>query len=293
MREPPFYSIYGVPADAWTTGPVHVERVNDRASLHHGVVEAHRHPHLYQLSLWTGPGTYRFNDRDHSIRACTLSIMPPDVVHGFVIDGATDATVLSVSAAFVSEVRSWLGGDMWSVLDQPDLVVLPPDASDRLSGIFGAMEEEARFAARHDRSALAAHLHLAVILIERLSGLPPAIGSETADGRLLRKFLALTNERRPDRWSTARYVEALGTTHYLLNRVTQHAFGRTPSELIRERTLGEAKRILLFSKASVAEVGHVLGFDDPAHFGRFFKRMTNELPGAWRRTEVSRLKRND
>jgi AraC-like DNA-binding protein len=81
----------------------------------------------------------------------------------------------------------------------------------------------------------------------------------------------------------------LGTTPYLLNRATRQGFGQTVSEVIRDRALAEAKRLLLFSKASAGEVGYMLGFEDPAHFGRFFVRATGMSPAMWRRHQIEIL----
>lgn len=45
--------------------------------------------------------------------------------------------------------------------------------------------------------------------------------------------------------------------------------------LIHERTLIEAKRLLLFTNNSIAEIAHELGFTDKSYFMRFFKKHMN------------------
>jgi AraC family transcriptional activator of pobA len=46
----------------------------------------------------------------------------------------------------------------------------------------------------------------------------------------------------------------------------------------------EAKRLLLYSTATVAECGYALGFDDPAYFSRFFKAASGHSPRAFRKS---------
>ena len=44
----------------------------------------------------------------------------------------------------------------------------------------------------------------------------------------------------------------------------------------------EARRALLYSNLSVAEIGYALGFADPGHFSRFFTRHAGQSPRAFR-----------
>ena len=59
---------------------------------------------------------------------------------------------------------------------------------------------------------------------------------------------------------------------------------RTPLQIIQDRVALEAKRMLIYSDLSAAEVGYACGFDEPAHFSRFFKRQIGESPGQFRRS---------
>lgn len=45
----------------------------------------------------------------------------------------------------------------------------------------------------------------------------------------------------------------------------------------------EARRLLTDTEMNVAEIGHDLGFDDPAYFNRFFSARADQPPGAWRK----------
>ncbi|HLZ87122.1 MAG TPA: AraC family transcriptional regulator, partial [Puia sp.] len=51
---------------------------------------------------------------------------------------------------------------------------------------------------------------------------------------------------------------------------------------IHARLLVEAKRHLLHTELSVKEVADGLGFEDPAYFNRWFKRMTGNTPIGYR-----------
>jgi AraC family transcriptional activator of pobA len=56
----------------------------------------------------------------------------------------------------------------------------------------------------------------------------------------------------------------------------------SPLEMVHARQVLEAKRALLYSHMSVAEIGRSLGFDDTAYFVRLFRRREGMAPGQFR-----------
>ena len=59
------------------------------------------------------------------------------------------------------------------------------------------------------------------------------------------------------------------------------SLNKTASDLITERIILEAKRMLVFSKRTVSEIIGELGYSDSAYFFRFFKKKTTLTPTAF------------
>ncbi len=57
---------------------------------------------------------------------------------------------------------------------------------------------------------------------------------------------------------------------------------RPPKEMIHERLLQEARRLLQFSAIPVSEISYQLGFADPAYFSRFFTKRCGTSPSQYR-----------
>lgn len=289
MSQAPFYYIYGVPVREGVGQFVHVERVLDRAHLHNGHVETHSHPHLNQISLWRqSRGAYQLDGEWIELASDTLTLIPAGVVHGFEVEPPSDAIVVSVATGFFSALR---GGDdeaLRALWRRPAVLPLSPEAAQRFATLFAAVEEEYRFPSVQGDEAIACYLRLILIFATRLFEHRSSQTLATPQQALLSAFLALVEQHLRARWSVAQYVEALGTTPYLLSAATKAALGRSPSTLLRERVVDEAKRLLLFSKVTVGEVGYALGFEDPAHFGRFFQAQGRQSPAAWRREQIAR-----
>jgi AraC-like DNA-binding protein len=78
------------------------------------------------------------------------------------------------------------------------------------------------------------------------------------------------------------YAKELFTTEKRLNQATSKVFGKTPKEIIDDRIILEAKRILAHSTENIKEIGYVLGFDEPTNFIKYFKKHTLITPVEFR-----------
>lgn len=67
-----------------------------------------------------------------------------------------------------------------------------------------------------------------------------------------------------------------------LNKSVKETTLKTTSELISERILKEAKIMLQHSSWAVSEIAYSLGFEGPAHFSSFFKKMAKVSPSEFR-----------
>jgi AraC family transcriptional activator of pobA len=53
---------------------------------------------------------------------------------------------------------------------------------------------------------------------------------------------------------------------------------KTPQQIIQERIITEAKRLFYYTDKSVKEIADELGFEDAAHFSKYFKNATSQNP---------------
>ncbi len=74
------------------------------------------------------------------------------------------------------------------------------------------------------------------------------------------------------------YVDELAISRQHLNQLTQQVLGKTALQVIHEVLLEKAKALLVQSSYTSSEIAYQLGFEEPAHFSRFFKRLTSATP---------------
>lgn len=130
-------------------------------------------------------------------------------------------------------------------------------------------------------------LRIMLVVMMRLAGgeeiTVPGTGGKST---LLRRFRQLVEMNFRNHWTVARYATALGISTDRLHAICASGVGKPPKALISERLAHEAALRLERSSLTVQQLGHSLGFNDPAHFSTFFRRMTGMAPGRYRKVAI-------
>lgn len=131
---------------------------------------------------------------------------------------------------------------------------------------------------------LRAILYEVLITLNRWYASEHGTGADTRASPLVLRFLKLLEEDLRREHLVAHYASRLGISPGHLSHLTRRHLGLSAGVLIGSRLLAEARRLLLYSDLPVSEVGYELGFEDPAYFGRFFKRHAGQSPSSYRAT---------
>ncbi|MES2457998.1 MAG: helix-turn-helix domain-containing protein [Bacteroidota bacterium] len=78
------------------------------------------------------------------------------------------------------------------------------------------------------------------------------------------------------------YSSLLAMSPDNFSRRCSRYFKKTPSQLIQERLVLEAKKQLHLTRQSIKEISHNLKFQDEFYFSRFFKKLTKVSPQTFR-----------
>ncbi len=143
-----------------------------------------------------------------------------------------------------------------------------------------AMQGEIRGLRADSPHALRAALYETLIQLARLY--TTKTGDRVRENPTAVRLRRLIERHSHENHRPADYARRLGITVGHLNHLSRRHLGRTAGVLIRGRLALEAKRRLLHTHQSAAEVAYALGFRDPAYFARFFKRETGASPTGFR-----------
>lgn len=74
------------------------------------------------------------------------------------------------------------------------------------------------------------------------------------------------------------YSKKISVTEKRLNQATSKILDKSPKQMIDERVMLEAKRLLAHTNESVKEIGFDLGFDEPTNFIKYFRKHSHSTP---------------
>lgn len=105
---------------------------------------------------------------------------------------------------------------------------------------------------------------------------------QSADLESFRKFTQLVDAHYKQKHNVSDYAAMLS----MAPKTITHRFKRlclpSPNEVIKNRIVLEAKRLLAHTHLSAKEIAYELGYEDPAYFSRLFQVKTNETPSGFR-----------
>ncbi|WP_374950217.1 helix-turn-helix domain-containing protein [Mucilaginibacter sp.] len=99
---------------------------------------------------------------------------------------------------------------------------------------------------------------------------------------LLKKYQQLISDHHTETHEVAAFANLLNLSPGYLNDVIKQQSGKTAISHIHNRLAVEAKRRLLHTELSIKQIADELGFEDAAYFNRFFKRLVDTTPAAYR-----------
>ncbi len=190
---------------------------------------------------------------------------------------SADALVFATNTLAIG--KDLLALDQWPSVCTPDQGLFIELATDN-SRLRADID---RFEASLIDTAIIRHEVLTMLLrLARVLRVEVGASEMAHEGKIYRLFcqeLEVSFSMRPSVLDLARRI---GFSESTLSRACVASVGRTAKEVIDQRIALEAKRLLVHSKATVAEIGHGLGFTEPTNFVKFFRRIALATPAAFR-----------
>ncbi|KGO78646.1 AraC family transcriptional regulator [Flavobacterium beibuense] len=125
-----------------------------------------------------------------------------------------------------------------------------------------------------------------IIIVTRLAKQQYISKDDLPDDKLdvIRKFNLLVESHYRTQHQVKYYADQLFKSPKTISNLFALYNHKSPLTVIQERIIIEAKRLLTYTDKSAKEIAGELGFEDAAHFSRFFKKHTTLSPIAFRET---------
>lgn len=264
---------------------LHYEPVSVRAQVLDWTIPAHHHEGLHQFQF-LAQGALRGSIDSHTFEAAApaLLMMAPGAVHGFSYAPDAEGHQLTLPSATLHRLLE--GSQLAGAELGSSFVVsgLRPEDAGECAALFAALAREFRASHAGRVHALQAFATLLAVHFLRRRGEQFA-GEDRPGARdaLVQRYLALVAQHYREHQPLAFYAERLGVTPDHLSRVCRNLGGQAAQQVLHERLLLEARRLLAYTPMPVAEVAAQLGYEDAAYFSKFFARSVGHTPSRYRR----------
>ncbi len=269
MAEPRVHDL-PAEADALEVLPLVLDRIDGDE-----VLEPHRHAYHELIWVREGSGRHLMDGAPVEFGPRTLTVIAKGQVHQFERAERLRGFIVRFDDEWLSGSRRWL----FSGQDCTPLTV-PEDDAPRFDALLDLLRVEVERPPGPESAELRRNLLSAALLWTQRwrEALFEGGGATTADVQLHRNFVETLERDFTTNHGARHYASELGVTTGTLSRTLTRLTGRTTKQLILERVLLEAARLLRFSDLSVKEIAARLGFNDQFAFSHAFKRQRGEAP---------------
>ncbi|MBE7177604.1 MAG: helix-turn-helix domain-containing protein [Mucilaginibacter polytrichastri] len=268
---------------------VEIKRFGAYLKIHPNLHKAHGHS-FYHLVLFTaGGGSHTIDFDSFPVRAGQFYFMIPGQVHSWNFSGETDGYVINFSASFFA---SFLNRNTY-LADFPffrgsasaGVVQLDEAVLNEVTALMEKLLQANEHTAAHGRDYIRVLLLQVFIRIAQENA-SPETAKLTGRQLVLHQFLRLVDREYLRLRHPKAYAGELYITPNHLNALCRDMLGKPAGEVIRERVVLEAKRLLVNRELSVAGIGYTLGFKDNSYFTRFFRKQTGSTPEQFRKDKM-------
>lgn len=134
---------------------------------------------------------------------------------------------------------------------------------------------------------LRSYLNILLCELQYMEGVTDVLhidySKSSSNDRIL-AFLDLIEVHFKDAKTPSFYAEKLCVTPNYLNKLCKQERGITAGQVVRQRIIIEAKRLLQFSSFNINEIARELSFDSTSYFVTFFKKQEGITPESYRKS---------
>jgi len=286
------YALYGEENYDIFTDYLHIENIAVRSKIHGWKFRPHQHHNSQQFFyIEEGGGHVLIEDIEYPIFSNSIIVIPSLTIHGFNFFLETKGWVLTIPDLYLEKTFKDQPTIIKEINKKALLNCTNEDSQQEFKFLLASIEKE------HAKSTAIHSLNLrclATLLITKIVNLNPEAYKNSKQiipkkEFTFHQFRELINENFKTRLSVSKYANILNITPTHLNRICKNTLNTSASDLIHERTIIEAKRLLIYTSMTISEISYELGYKEPAHFSKFFSLKTAKTPSSFRKNLIGKM----
>jgi AraC family transcriptional activator of pobA len=289
VKQLPVYDICSLSVKETDTNEIIVDGFADYLAKHHDLHFPHRHSFYHFVLFTAGSGNHEIDFTQFAVNTRQIYFMKPGQVHSWYFDGNIDGYIVNFSTDFFQplllrpdylEKFTFLNG-----ISHNQVIDLDEQTFCLVTELLKKAKEEYEHKSIYYKDLIRALLINCFITIARLTN-EPSKKPLQQNYLHLRNFQKLIEQHYKQYKLPKAYADLLYVTPNYLNALCRELMGKSAGELIRDRILLEAKRLLVNANTSISSIADELNFNDNSYFSKFFKKQTGLTPEEFRKTHA-------
>jgi len=235
----------------------------------------HQHQNIEILWLRCGKGSLDIDQKNYRLGNNMLYCIVPGQLHQLELDETTDGYLISFPDHLLNS-----GNDNFELLCRSGLfhllrhnpgIRMEPEVAAEIEEIIRFLYKELYSGYPFRTEMIKRYTGIFLIYLARQFNGAIQMSMQTRSASLVENYISLV-EKKYISWKMVKdYASELSVTPSYLNEIVKRISGYSAGYHIRQRVILEAKRRAANSDVSMKEIAYYLGFDDTAHFSKFFK----------------------
>jgi len=285
----PNYSIDRVKGEDHSSQDLMATRFGEYLSTRDYLFRPHRHSFYHLVYFSKGSGRHSIDFVSFPVVRGQIYFMNPGQVHNWEFTGEVDGYIINFSPRFFQMFLAYPDYleqfPFFSGHCEEQVANLSPTAQQQVTELLEKMLDEVRIRKEMSTDMILILLLQIFIIVDRvlLAGRPEQDRVPKPSLLVLKNFRRLVGDNFMKMKLPREYAALLYVTPNYLNSLCRDVLGISAGEVIRERVILEAKRLLVNAGLPVARIADQLNFQDNSYFTRFFKKYTGLTPEEFRK----------
>lgn len=244
------------------------------------IEKLHAHDFFIIILFIHAKGTHDINNQSYSIGDNEVHVLFPGQMHKWHLKEGTKAYQLMIERQFFEQFSSFFRFSFTNYQNNP-IIKLNKDSYSKLKYEFISIKKELKKqkASIHLISARAAVI--AAIVSEQAEDIFDEFKVYQTNERLA-QYNLLINLFFTQNKTVRFYAKKLNISANYLNILCKKDLKVSAIQLIQQRVIVEAKKLITNNKSTLKEITFELGFTDTAYFSNYFKKHTGMSPSQFR-----------
>ncbi len=265
-----------------------ISRFEPYLKEHRNLSAAHRHTFYHLLLFTKGAGSHTIDFEKFDVKPYQIYFMIPGQVHSWNFDGVVDGYVINFSESFFHSLLlnpSYTEGFSFFSGDVNDAVInLPKALQPQVFMLCEQIIKEWEGLQSFGMDMIRLLMLQLFINVNRLNTEGKSKGPASYNQVLLNNYKKLIDQHYIALRHPKDYAELLYITPNHLNAICKDLLGMPAGDVIRNRIILEAKRLLTNPQLNITGIAFTLNFNDNSYFTKFFKKAEGQTPEEFRKS---------